>query len=112
MASPGQEALALVGQVDKIGFDTFVINIVENVFDVLTKSALDQLTAYGEYVDTVSESVADYQNEVAGVDKSSSQVKDYIETVLGACRSTRAGVESLDWLQPRFESDRCGVTIR
>jgi len=91
MATPEDRAMKALADVQNLGFVEFTTDLVSNVYSVITDSALEQLKAYGELVQTVSQSLTDYQKEVTGVDFSNTdvlhednlpQLNNYIKEVL------------------------------
>jgi hypothetical protein len=60
MNDTGAEALNLMTQVNNIGFTTFTSGLVSSVFQTVLDVTLQQLTAYGELVTTVSQGLSAY----------------------------------------------------
>lgn len=78
----------LLKQAQELGFVDFTKSLVSGVFDVVVQSQIDQLKAFAELVSQVSQSLAQYQKEVTGIDftgtvaNASTKLEDYIKNVL------------------------------
>jgi hypothetical protein len=83
--------VALMQQAQELGFVDFTKSLVSGVFDVVVQSQIDQLKAFAELVSQVSQSLAQYQQDVTGVtfegktaldSDVSPKLADYIKNVL------------------------------
>jgi hypothetical protein len=64
----GDRALAAATQLQKIGFVEFTTRLITDVYNAIVKASIDQLKAYADYVNTISKTLEDYQNELTGSD--------------------------------------------
>jgi hypothetical protein len=82
--------MELLKQAQELGFVDFTKSLVSGVFDVVVQSQIDQLKAFAELVSQVSQSLAQYQQDVTGIDftganafsNASPKLEDYIKNVL------------------------------
>ncbi len=84
--NPGERGIQTAGQLDKIGFVDFTVDLVKGVYEVIVKASMDQLQAYGDLVSQVSKDLATYQADMIGADASPeliAKVDSYIKDVLG-----------------------------
>ena len=83
--SAGERALAAASQLEKIGFVDFTVHLVQGVYEVIVKASMDQLKSYADFVNMISKSLAQYQDDLIGADGSTKQVTtvdSYIKDVL------------------------------
>jgi hypothetical protein len=99
MGNSGQEAMNLVGGLEKIGFVDFTVDLVKGVYECIVQASMDQLKAYGEFVNQIAKSVADYQSEIAGGDDAAqkSKAKSYIRDVLGLNPASGEATDSTEY---------------
>lgn len=100
-----QNAVELLKQAQNLGFVDFTTSLVRGVFDVVVQSQIDQLKAFSELVSQVSKTIAEYQQEVTGIDFAkpasdnavSPKLENYIKEVLNFDLTTAtSGKFSLD----------------
>jgi len=83
--SAGERALAAASQLEKIGFVDFTVHLVQGVYEVIVKASMDQLKSYADFVNMISKSLVQYQDDLIGADGSTKQVTaadSYIKDVL------------------------------
>lgn len=78
------DALPKTSQLEQIGFVDFTTGLVKNVYLTIVEASMEQLKAYSEYVEAVSQSLQEYQNKTIGVgneqeDKVTSYIRDVLE---------------------------------
>jgi hypothetical protein len=81
-----KDVMGLVTQVNNIGFADFTSMLVSNTYNAVNQGAMQQLRQYAAFVQTVSQSVADFISKTVGAAGSSQEtqsVDNYIANNLG-----------------------------